>query len=68
MKFNLFVWELYKKSEHGKKTMRQFSHLTNKFIEDWERNYSLSILHKRRRSNDLDELFTSLQAIQDVRQ
>jgi hypothetical protein len=40
MKFNLFVWELYKKSERGKKTMRRFSHLTSKFIEDLERNYT----------------------------
>ena len=39
MKFNKFIWELYKKSKPGKKAIRRFSRLTSQFIEDWERNY-----------------------------
>lgn len=39
MKFNKFVWELFKKSERGKKAIRRFSRLTSQFIEDWERTY-----------------------------
>jgi hypothetical protein len=39
VKFNKFVWDLYNKSERGKKAIRRFSRLTSQFIEDWERNY-----------------------------
>jgi len=33
MKFNAFVWELYKNSERGKKAMRTYSNLTEQFID-----------------------------------
>ena len=48
MKFNKFVWELYKKSERGRKTLKRFAQLTSKFIghDNWyavgEFQYSIS--------------------------
>lgn len=44
MKFNKFVWELYKQSQRGQKAAERFSHLSNEFIEEWCRTFPLEIL------------------------
>jgi hypothetical protein len=41
MKFNRFVWGIYKQSERGKKAIERFSHLTNEFIDEWCRSYDI---------------------------
>lgn len=43
MKFNSFVWELYKKSERGKKAMREYSRLTEQFISEWCRELPVEL-------------------------
>jgi hypothetical protein len=43
VKFNTFVWELYKKSERGKKAMRRFSNLTERFIDEWCRELPVEL-------------------------
>jgi hypothetical protein len=39
MKFNKFTWDLYRNSNQGKKTIRRFSGLTSKFIDNEVRTY-----------------------------
>lgn len=41
MKFNKFVWELYRKSEQGVKNVRRFKRLTHKFIEPSNNSFYL---------------------------
>src|ERR1017187_3073591 len=43
MKFNAFVWELYKKSERGKKAMRKYSRLTEQFIDEEFREFPVEL-------------------------
>lgn len=43
MKFNNFIWELYKQSERGQKAIKRFSHLTEEFIEKRWRTYEWEI-------------------------
>ena len=38
MKFNKFVWKLYKQSERGQKAIREFSKIDENFIEEWCRS------------------------------
>jgi len=38
MRFNKFVWELYKQSKRGQKAIARFSYLDEKFIEEWCRS------------------------------
>jgi hypothetical protein len=35
MNFNKFVWDLYARSDRGKKALKRFSRLTNEFLEPW---------------------------------
>lgn len=35
MRFNRFVWEIYKQSDRGKKVISKFAHVTNEFIDAW---------------------------------
>ncbi len=44
MKFNKFVWELYKQSDRGKVAIKRFSHLSNEFIDEWCRTIDFEFL------------------------
>jgi len=50
MKFNKFIWELYKKSERGKKAVRRFSRLKSTFVEPSLRNAEVPLLNYKGKS------------------
>jgi len=37
MKFNRFIWDLYANSRRGKKTIKKFTHLSDNFIDPYDR-------------------------------
>lgn len=43
MKFNKFVWELYRQSEQGQKAIERFANLTDAFLDDWSRELRVEL-------------------------